>query len=69
MHRALPPGFDEFAQALKETNTAKTWLTNPAVIKAMAIKDADTCTMLTIGHNFCWSNGEMHDQFISAILN
>ena len=34
-HRELPPGFDEFAQALKETNTAKTWLTNPAVIKAM----------------------------------
>jgi hypothetical protein len=35
MHRALPPGFDEFAQALKETNTAKTWLSNPALIKAM----------------------------------
>ena len=35
MHRALPPGFDEFAQALKETNTAKAWLTNPALIKAM----------------------------------
>ena len=34
-HRELPPGFDEFAQALKETNTAKTWLTNPALIKAM----------------------------------
>ena len=34
-HRELPPGFDEFAQALKETNTAKTWLANPAVIKAM----------------------------------
>jgi hypothetical protein len=31
----LPPGFDEFAQALKETNTAKAWLTNPALIKAM----------------------------------
>jgi hypothetical protein len=34
-HRALPPGFDEFAQALKETNTAKAWSTNPALIKAM----------------------------------
>jgi SOS-response transcriptional repressor LexA len=34
-HSALPPGFDEFAQALKETNKAKTWLTNPALIKAM----------------------------------
>ena len=34
-HRELPPGFNEFAQALKETNTAKAWLTNPAVIKAM----------------------------------
>jgi hypothetical protein len=34
-NREVPPGFDEFAQALKETNTAKTWLTNPAVIKAM----------------------------------
>ena len=34
-HRELPPGFDEFAQALKETNTAKTWLANPALIKAM----------------------------------
>jgi hypothetical protein len=34
-HRELPPGFDEFAQALKETNTAKAWLTNPALIKAM----------------------------------
>jgi hypothetical protein len=34
-HRELPPGSDEFAQALKETNTAKAWLTNPALIKAM----------------------------------
>jgi hypothetical protein len=34
-HRELPPGFNEFAQALKETNTAKSWLTNPALIKAM----------------------------------
>jgi hypothetical protein len=34
-HRELPPGFDEFAQALKETNTAKAWLINPALIKAM----------------------------------
>jgi hypothetical protein len=34
-HRELPPGFNEFAQALKETNAAKTWLTNPALIKAM----------------------------------
>jgi hypothetical protein len=34
-HRELPPGFDEFGQALKETNTAKTWLTNPALIKTM----------------------------------
>jgi hypothetical protein len=34
-HRELPPGFDEFAQALKEINTAKAWLTNPALIKAM----------------------------------
>jgi hypothetical protein len=34
-HRELPPEFDEFAQALKETNTAKTWLTNPALINAM----------------------------------
>jgi hypothetical protein len=34
-HRELPPRFDEFAQALKETNMAKTWLTNPALIKAM----------------------------------
>jgi hypothetical protein len=31
----LPPGFDEFAQALKETNAAKAWLTNPALLKAM----------------------------------
>jgi hypothetical protein len=34
-HGELPPGFDEFAQALKETNTAKAWLTNPPLIKAM----------------------------------
>jgi hypothetical protein len=34
-HRELPPGFDEFAQALKETNTAKAWLTKPTLIKAM----------------------------------
>jgi hypothetical protein len=34
-HRELPPGFYEFAQTLKETNTAKAWLTNPALIKAM----------------------------------
>jgi hypothetical protein len=34
-HRELPPGFDEFAQALKETNTTKAWLTNPTLIKAM----------------------------------
>jgi hypothetical protein len=34
-HRELPSGFDEFAQALKETNTAKAWLTNPALIRAM----------------------------------
>jgi hypothetical protein len=34
-HRELQPGFDEFAQALKETNTAKAWLTNPALIKAI----------------------------------
>jgi hypothetical protein len=34
-HRELLPGFDEFSQALKETNTAKTWLRNPALIKAM----------------------------------
>jgi hypothetical protein len=36
-HRELPPppGFDEFAQALKETNAAKSWLTNRALIKAM----------------------------------
>jgi hypothetical protein len=34
-HRELPPGFDEFVQALKEANTAKAWLTNPALIKAM----------------------------------
>jgi hypothetical protein len=34
-HQELLPGFDEFAQALKETNTAKAWLTNLALIKAM----------------------------------
>jgi hypothetical protein len=34
-HRKLLPGFDEFAQALKETNTAKAWSTNLALIKAM----------------------------------
>jgi hypothetical protein len=34
-HRELTPGFDEFAQALKETNTAKAWLTNTALLKAM----------------------------------
>jgi ribosome-binding protein aMBF1 (putative translation factor) len=34
-HRELSPGLDEFAQALKETNTAKAWITNPALIKAM----------------------------------
>jgi SOS-response transcriptional repressor LexA len=34
-NREVPPGFDEFAQALKETNTAKAWLTNPALLKAM----------------------------------
>jgi hypothetical protein len=34
-HGELPPRFDEFAQALKETNTDKAWLTNPALIKAM----------------------------------
>jgi hypothetical protein len=34
-HRELPPGFDEFVQALKENNTAKAWLTNSALIKAM----------------------------------
>jgi hypothetical protein len=34
-HRELPLGFDECAQAVKETNAANVWLTNSAIIKGM----------------------------------
>ena len=34
-HRELPAGFDQFAQALKETNLPKAYVTNRDVIKAM----------------------------------
>jgi hypothetical protein len=42
-HRELSQGFDEFAQTLEETNKAKAWLTNPALIKAME-KPGKICT-------------------------